>query len=178
MPVSLTNITPNTTFTNSLYADANLFCFARNRLSPKYNQARRILAALIIQGVNIFISNLVIDEMWWALLRVWHRNVTGTNLYPNDYRDNNSILNPYRNLIQRNTDKTLRLPNVSVLPVQQTTINVINEANNLFQTENLMPRDCFHLAFAVVSNASGFITSDNSFDNLLLPNYQLTVFKY
>ncbi len=178
MAVTSVNINQNTTYANSVYLDANLLCYARNRLSPNYRLAVSILGSLVVQRVNIFISNLVIDEMWWASLRAFHRNHTGLLLKPRQFKSNPSILNPYKNLIYRITEKVLRLPQVHVLPVHKTSVNVIQVANRLFKAENLMPRDCFHLAFIVANNIRGLITSDSDFDNLNLNQYNLTVFKY
>lgn len=178
MPVSLVNITPTTIYPNSVYLDANLLCYARNRLSPFYQTAVNILGDLVVQKVNIFLSNLVIDEFWWALLRVFHTNTTSLNLYPSDFKSNRSILNPYKYLIDRATQKVLRIPKVNILPTHHAANTVIQTANRLLMTEELMPRDVFHLAFTIAGNIPGFVTSDSDFDNLNLNQYNLTVFKY
>ncbi len=178
MPVSLVNITPTTIYTNSVYLDPNLLCYSRNRLSPVYQTAANILGDLVVQKVNIFLSNLVIDEFWWALLRIFHKNINNRNLYPSDFKSNRSILNPYKYLIDRATQKILRIPKVNILPTHHATNTVIQIANRLMMTEELMPRDCFHLAFTIADNILGFVTSDSDFDSLNLNQYNLTVFKY
>lgn len=177
MPVSLISITPGIPYVNSVYGDTNLFCYARSRTSQYYQPARTILADLIIQHASLFISDLVIDEMWWAFLRVWYRSTTGQNLTARRVKRNPSILRRFAGLIQRNTDKTLRLPNLTVITLAQP-LHLIQEAKAIYMSENLMPRDCFHLAYVIRNNIEGFITSDSDFDNLSLPNYNLTVYKY
>ncbi len=121
---------------------------------------------------------LVIDEVWWALLRVHYNNTTNSKLTSNKFKTNRSILNPYKYYIDRLTQKVLKIPQVNILPTPHIANTVIQTANRLFITEELMPRDCFHLAFVVENNISGFITSDSDFDNLNLNHYNLTVFKY
>ena len=178
MSVDFVNVSPDIRYENPLYCDANLFCYARNRLSPKYQIARTILADLLIQRVSLLISNLVVDEMWWALLRIWHRNITGIQLTSTIIKNNPSLLGRYVDLIKKNTDKLLRIPGLTVLPTQQPTTSITREALEIYKSENLMPRDCFHLAYTKIANAMGFITSDQDFDNLSLPNYNLVIYKY
>ena len=179
MSVSLVNISHDTLYPNSVYVDSSLFCHARNRLASKYQSARIILGNLVAQNVMIYISNLVMDEIWWALLNIYYRSTNpGKRLTHKKFKRNPLILNPYKSLIRRNTDKTLRLPNVHILPTHQYSLNVMYAAKNIFMSENIMPRDCFHLAFTVTSNIHGFVTSDSDFDNLNLNQYNLIVFKY
>jgi len=178
LPVNLVTFNQGIHFVNSVYVDANLICYARNRLSQKYRVASQVLGELIVQKVTIFISHLVLDEIWWALLRVWYRGATGNNLYPTTVKSNPGILNSFAPLIRRNTLKTVRLPNVFILPTVLDSIQIILAATDIFSTEGLMPRDCFHLAFVKSHNIMGFVTSDTDFDHLTLPNYNLTVYKY
>jgi len=178
LTINYVNISQGISYSNPIYGDANLFCYSRNRLSPKYEIARIILADLIIQKVSLCISNLVVDEMWWALLRVWHRNNTKKKLTPTKAKNDPSILSRYFSLIKRNTEKLLRFPNITILPTKQPSVSIIQEAIDIYGSENLMPRDCFHLAFAKSHNITGFITSDHDFNNLTLPDYDLTVYMY
>jgi predicted nucleic acid-binding protein len=178
LSVTLVNVTQGVQYPDSIYADANLFCYARNRLSGYYQITRTILADLIIQNTRLHISQLVVDEMWWALLRVWYRNTTGIDLYPRMVKNDVSILRRYSDLVRRSINKVLRLPNVVVLPLQQDSADIIRCALNIYSSDDLMPRDCFHLAYVVTHGIEGFVTSDPNFDSLNLPNYDLTIYKF
>lgn len=173
----MVNFSPGVHYVNSVYADANLFCYARNRLSPHYKNAVTILGQLIAQQVSLFISHLVIDEVWWAFLRAWYRYRTGKALNAWQCKNNPSILMRFSALLYRNTEKILRLPNLEILATSNSK-DIIKEARDIFSSENLMPRDCFHLGFVMANNIEGFITSDGDFDNLSIPNYSLTLYKY
>lgn len=177
MPVNLVNFTPGNLYVNSVYADANLLCYARNRLSPYYKTATTIIGDLIIQRVPLFVSHLVIDEVWWAFLRAWYRYVTGNNLTSQKCKRNPSILGRFSKMLQRNTNKILSLPNVQMTSTAKP-VDVVQTARDIYISENLMPRDCFHLAFVMANRIEGFITSDSDFDHLMLPNYSLTVYRY
>jgi len=178
LPVNLVPFDPNTHYENSIYADTNLLCYSRDRLSLKYQDACRILGNLINQNVVIYISNLVIDEMWWAFLRKWYLQTTGNELYVRDIKADPTILSRFSSLFRTLTRKTLRLPNIRFLSSQPSPIVIINEALNLLATEEIAPRDCFHLAYAMGHGVVGFVTSDSDFDNLELPHYNLTIYKY
>lgn len=177
MPVTIVNFNHGNLFVNSVYADANLLCYARNRLSPYYKTATTIIGDLIVQKVPLFVSHLVIDEVWWAFLRAWYRYRTGTVLTSQKYKNNPSILGRFSKLLERNTNKILSLPNVKMASAAQP-LDVVQIARDIFTSESLMPRDCFHLAFVMANNIEGFVTSDRDFDNLNLPNYPLTVYRY
>ena len=97
---------------------------------------------------------------------------------PTKAKNDPSILSRYFSLIKRNTEKLLRFPNITILPTKQPSVSIIQEAIDIYGSENLMPRDCFHLAFAKSHNITGFITSDHDFNNLTLPDYDLTVYMY
>ena len=178
MPVSLLNVSKDTVYTETVYADANLFIFSRDSLSSNYQVAASALGDLISQNVGIFISNLVIDEMWWGLLRVGYRKDTGNTLYGHTIKNNPLILRTYSSLIERATDETLSIPNIQLLPQNQVPTTVLQEAKSIYMDETLAPRDCFHLALVKIHNIGGFITSDSDFDNLSFDNYDLAVYKY
>lgn len=178
MPINLVNFNQNVAFTDTVYADANLLCFARDRLSSKYPTAAIILGNLVVQQVRICISTLVIDEIWWAHLRGWYRQIKGKKLTPWLAKTDPSILPRFSELIRRNTRKILRIPNVVVLPRGEDPVTIIQTAVDIYNSQGLMPRDCFHLAYVITHGISGFITSNGDFDTLNFPNYNLTVYKY
>ncbi len=177
MPVTLVNCDNTTHYVYPVYADANFICYSRDRHSLKYPSSRIILANLIIQQVPIFISDLVVDEVWWAFIRGWYRKTTGNNLHSHMVKDDPSILARFYVLIERNTRKIFNIPRLMMVP-QEIPGDITNMALNIFRTENLMPRDCFHLAYAITHEMQGFITSDQDFDNLLLPDYHITLYKF
>jgi len=178
VPVNLVNFDQSTHYVNTVYADANFVWFIRDRLASKYTTAATILGNLIVQRIQIFISCLVIDELWYSLIRGWYRRFEGKRLSTQDIKTDPSILSRYSYHIGRNTLKVLKIPNLEILPRQQSPRGIIDQAMNIYASENLMPRDSFHLAYVMAHGIKGFITSDPDFDNLQLPTYDLTIYKY
>ncbi len=177
MPASLITCNQNTRYVTSVYLDANFLIDARNRLSSRYQVAARILGDLIVQGIRIHISTLVLDEVWYILLKVWYRALTGNQFDPRTVKQNPQMLTPFPRLIRRSTEKLLRVPNLTVLSPPQPP-SVIRTAMRIFDSERLMPRDCFHLALTLTHGVEGFITRDRDFDNLSLLGDTLNVYKY
>ena len=175
MATTTVNFSPNTQYTNSVYIDSNLLVYSRNRISTKYREAVALLGNLITQNVTLYISNLVIDEVWYALLMGWHRARTGQNL---NFKRNPAIIQIYKYLIERATDKFLNLPNIQIVSSPANKKQFIQNVREYLFSENLAPRDGFHLALTIENNISGFVTSDSDFDLLSLPNHNLTVYKY
>jgi predicted nucleic acid-binding protein len=178
MPIQVidisTNYQKNVTFVSPVYVDANFpisFFYSQH---SKYSIVRDIWWELSSQNVEIHISTLTMDEFWHGLERVL-KNAQGTA----SLLKNPAILTKIRADIQNATASILQLANVKSLPDSSVNpINTINLALDLYTQENLGPRDSFHLALAILSNASGFVTSDSHFDNINLPTTNLTIYKY
>lgn len=178
MAVTLVNYAPGMTFVNSVYLDANLLVFARDRKSQKYNSAALWLGDLFSNGVNLFITNLVIDEYIWALLRVYYRRDNGKDLNQRIIKNNPQILIKYHWRISSGVKKILNFRRLTVASNLVPSKEIILKAINLMRTQLLSPRDAFHLAFIMKLNIDGIVTSDGDFDNLNIPRKNLTIYKY
>jgi len=178
LPVTVVNFSPTTDFVDTVYVDTNLIINARNRASTTYKQAASLFGYLISQGTNLFISSLVIDEIWWSTLRILYRNFTGTDLNHYYLKRHPAIIGRYSPLIKKTTTKVLRLPNVQMVGYDPNNVGFINNTLDIFTSEQLAPRDSFHLGLTMACNIQGFATGDGDFDNLTLPGYDLTVYKY
>lgn len=178
MPIDIVSYSEDTHYVNSVYVDSNLIINCRNRKADKYNEAVMLLGSLICQHINLYISNLVIDEVWWILLKAWYRQRTGENLYQNILKKNPSIVKDYSSLLEKVTTKILRFPNIYIIENIQNGKDFIRDVLSIFTAEQFGPRDSFHLGLVIAHNIQGFVTCDGDFDNLNLPNYNLTVYKY
>jgi len=69
MPATLIQVDANTSFPSSIYIDSNLIIYATDRLSPVYPEAASIIAELISQRTKVFLSSLVLDEVWYILTK-------------------------------------------------------------------------------------------------------------
>lgn len=175
--LTIINFQQGIQFVDSIYLDSNVLCYARDRSSNKYQIASSILGELLAQNKQIFISELTIDEVWWALLRVWYEYDTGRKLNQGVIKNNRTILPTYYRKLKINTTKILQIPNLCVLPINNLGNNRIAEALNILTSHGLMPRDSFHLTLTKLNNIQGFITSDGDYDNLNLP-FNLVLYKF
>lgn len=178
MPINIVNYLPGTTFVNSVYLDANLLVSARDRRSQRYNSATRLLGDLFSDGVNLFITNLVIDEYIWALLRAYYRRDNNNILYSHTIKANPQILLQYHWRIASGVRKILNFPRLTVASNLVPSREIIVKSINLMRTQLLSPRDAFHLAFIIKLNIGGIVTSDGDFENLNIRCKKLTIYKY
>lgn len=178
MPVTVENLSSTTNYVDTVYVDTNLIINARNRASRTYSRAANLLGHLISQGTILYISSLVIDELWWTKLNILYENSTGRKLTPRDLKNNPSIISRYASQVRSTTQNFLTIPNVQMVSCNSNDIGFINDTLDIFTTEQLAPRDSFHLRLTMACSIQGFATGDRDFDNLNLPGYDLTVYKY
>jgi len=179
MPCTIVRYRTGVSFRNKIYLDANFLIYSRNRRSNKFKPARELLVNLLTQRINLFITNLVIDEVCWTLLRQYYKNDTGQPLDASMVKTNPSIVLPrYYNRVSLVVSQILRFNRLVVASDQINSRELIHEAISLMSSESLMPRDSFHLAFINKLNIDGFVTSDNDFDHLTLPSKNLIVYKF
>jgi predicted nucleic acid-binding protein len=178
MAVTLVNYAPGMTFVNSVYLDTNLLVSARDRKSQRYNSAAILLGDLFSNGVNLFITNLVIDEYIWALLKAYYRRDNKKELSPNIIKANPQVLLQYHWRIASGVKKILNFRRLTVASNLVPSKEIIVKAINLMRTQLLSPRDAFHLAFIIKLNIDGIVTSNGDFDNLNIRRKNLTIYKY
>lgn len=179
MAVTIVNYMSGLTFVNSVYLDANLLVSARDRKAPRYNSAAILLGDLFSNGVNLFITNLVIDEYIWAFLKAYYRRDNkGKELYSHTIKANPQLLLKYHWRIASGVKKILNFRRLTVASHLVPSKEIVVKAINLMRTQLLSPRDAFHLAFIMKLNIDGIVTSDGDFDNLNIRGKNLTIYKY
>lgn len=160
------------------YLDANLFLHARDPLSSRYRSASLCLRELIQQGVELNVSPLVFDELWWGLFKLSYRLLTGQALIAQDYKHHVSIWRTNWPTVRRITDEILNWQRLTILestPPQ----GVVNDAKHLIDANPLAPRDAFHLATLMRHGIPALVTADSDFDAVRLPDSRsLTVIKF
>lgn len=92
MPLTILKFAAGVILPPRAYLDTNLIIDARNSAARKYIAASTCLAELLRQGVQLNISALVFDELWWAYLRISFRLLTGMELTQAMYKANPRIV--------------------------------------------------------------------------------------
>jgi hypothetical protein len=59
---------PGLRFPSPVYLDTNLVMHSRDIASWKHTAARVCLGELTTQLIDVCVSSLMIDELWWSLL--------------------------------------------------------------------------------------------------------------
>jgi predicted nucleic acid-binding protein len=162
----------------SAYLDTNLLLFARDQLSPKYRSASTCLAELIRGGAELYVSQLVFDEMWWQLFRAsfrlaWNRELTG-----NDYKRDTSIWRDNWPRIRQITNEILEWQGIRTL-ASTSSVDLVKDAAALLDENALSPRDAFHLALVLRHSIASLVTADPDFDRVTLPRGKsLTIIRF
>ena len=162
-----------------VYLDANFLIACRIRNHLKYNVARGLLLELFAQDIDIFISTLTIDEVWWGLLGEWYHADTGQVLSARKVKAQPQILSQYARRLSAVTNQYLAWENTTILPSSEiNAVDTVKSALSYMTRHRVSPRDAFHLSLAKQSQAKGFITSDADFDALRIRGLHLTIYKY
>ena len=178
MPITVMNYGVGISFVNSVYLDANLLVSARDRKSQRYKSAASLLADLFSQKVNLFITNLVIDEYIWAILRAYYRIDNGKDLRPRTIKDHPQIITKYHWRIAAGIKKIMNFQRLTLASNLIPSREIIEKAISLMRSQLLMPRDAFHLAFIIKLNIDGIVTSDGDFDSINIRGKNLTIYKF
>ncbi len=181
MPIQTITYTKGTkiSISSPVYLDANFTIACLFKKHAAYHDASNLLFELFAQSVEIYISTLMMDELWWGLLGEWYFADNRTKITSKKIKKNPGILSKYSPRFKRVTHKMQNWANTTFLPT-----NVISARDTVRQTldfltgQNISPRDSFHLALAILSKSAGFITRDSDFDNIALPVIRLTIYKY
>lgn len=178
MPISLLQFRPGSILPPRAYLDTNLLLHARDESSSKYHSAARCLRELIEQKIELNVSALVIDELWWGLFRTAYRLTRNRELTSREYKGDRSIWRDNWPRIRTITTEILEWDRIRMLH-SASTIDLVNEATGLMTMNSLGPRDAFHLATTLHHGLPSFVTGDGDFDDVRLPDGRhLTIVKF
>lgn len=178
MPLSVLKFRPGVTLPRRAYLDANLLLHARDERSPKFRSASNCLAELIDQRVELNVSALFFDELWWGLFKHSYRLLTGLTFTDQEYKHNVEIWRANWPTLRRITDEILGWGGLNVLE-SAGPANLVRDAAGLIDANPLGPRDAFHLAVALRHDIPSVVTADRDFDAVRLPEGRnLTIVKF
>lgn len=178
MPVTVLQFIPGIALPPRAYLDTNLLLYARDQQSAKYRSASTCLGEMIIQGIQLNVSALVFDELWWIYFRQSYKLATGRELTPQEYKRDPTIWQHSWPRIRRITDEILEWGGMNTLEAASP-LDLVNEAAALMDLNPLAPRDAFHLAITLRHAIPSFVTADSDFDDIQLPTGRhLTVVKF
>ncbi len=150
------------------YLDVNFLLHARDQSSPRYRTASACLRDRIVQDIELNVSALVFDELWWALFKSSYRLLTGFELTGAEYKHNLDIWRANWPIVRRIADEILGWRRLIVLETGPA-VEIVRHAMDLIDRSPLAPRDAFHLALTLRHQIPTFITADSDFDRIDLP---------
>lgn len=129
----------------------------------KYHSACAGFVERLEEGnILSIVSNLALDEVWYALLRVnlindfereWH----------NKLRNEPEIINKYVPLLRRTTADILMLSTVIVVEIPtEATLKALEAIERYY----LLPRDAIHLSSALSLGVHNIVTTDPDFNRV------------
>lgn len=130
----------------SCYLDANLLVYYQDRKSPFYDQTKLIIANLLMQGFELLISPLALDEYEYT---VWRSFTTSKA----------EIIKNLRIGIR----KIMKIPGIKLInpPLEfKRHLKVLN----LMAKYQLKPRDAYHLFIMLENKVKYLTTFDHDFD--------------
>ena len=165
VPVSILRFRPGLVVPDRVYLDTNVLLHARDQGSSRYRTASLCLRELIQQRVELSISALVVDELWWALFKLSYRLLTGQELTSQEYKHHVEIWRNNWPTVRRITDEILAWKGLTILDSTSAT-DLVREAAALIDMNPLGPRDAFHLALVLRHSIPGIVTADRDFDHV------------
>lgn len=178
MPVSLVRFRQGVVLPTRVYLDTNLILHSRDIESRKYRAASLCLGELIDQQVELNVSTLVFDELWWGLFKQSYRSLMSLELTAQEYKQNSEIWEWNWPTIRRITDEILDWRGLNILE-SASSAELVHSARDLIDANPLAPRDAFHLAVVLRHGIPAFVTADSDFDAVRLPEGRsLTIVKF
>jgi predicted nucleic acid-binding protein len=153
---------------DSVYLDASLLVDARAS-SARHHRPAAIVFGELLRGaalgrVRLYISPLVVDELWWALARVLYEDAHGRGAFARltDKASKTAVFSTYAADLAASTSLLTQQSLISVVDVRPADIRValgyVTRA-----ADNLRPRDAFHLAIIDRLGIAGIVSSDRDF---------------
>lgn len=127
------------------YLDANLLLYFNNLDSPFHHQADSVLAKLVDNDWQLFLSPLVLDEYFHNTLRFTKLSKVEAS-----------------KVLKKSFNKIIKLPNISLVNPSQdlkTQVKVLN----IMGRYSLRARDAYHLFIMKENKIEYFATFDNDF---------------
>lgn len=171
MPAQQVKFTAGTPLPTKIYVDSNIFISFLDKNHPNHREASTLLLEALASGVKVYVSTLVLDEVWYVLMRCWQKDELGTKF---DSK-NKSHVACYAACLRRKTNELFELFEPELIPLGTQPKQIMDSALQLMEDENLAPRDSYHLAYALASELNGFATIDGDFLPLASNDINLSV---
>jgi predicted nucleic acid-binding protein len=169
MPARVSKFAAGTALPPTIYVDANIIVASVTPTDRWHRIASTFFLETLKQKCKLWISTLTLDESLYNIIRLLH---AGANV---QYNPKNGAHNAkYAPHAQALTNRLFAVSSTE-LYVPKDPKKVVDRAMEALNAQQLAPRDSFHLAHALEGGIEAFATLDSDFDNLPLPNENLTV---
>lgn len=164
------------TWPAQVYLDANFLVTAHfGVLETPY-----LLTEFQARSISLYISSLALDEAWWALLREWVSRDRGTRLTRSYLKDHPDLLSHYHPELKQFTDEIFNWTNAVFVATPEPRADsesvrafILGSLERL-NSEQLAPRDAFHLSILQGHSLSAIVTEDKDFDSI----DSLTIYRF
>jgi len=166
-------------FPSPAYLDANFIISTLDVTQSRPVHAHEAFAELLSQEVEILLSSLVMDEVWWGLLCDLNEQAGRGRPTSKKIRgDPEGMIGQHITALERAWNAIQQWPRVKWVPdIWIPSNEQVETAFQLMSEYNLGPRDSFHLYLAIEASAGCFVTEDEDFDRLDGADIEMVVIK-
>ncbi len=136
--------------------------------------AKRLMTKLVSRKVNIYISLLILSEMWFVLTRNLYELVQGKGTW-RYVEDKGTIFEQFSSDLVIYTRKLFNIPRLKLIPIKDHKRIAENALDNI-KNYSLYPNDALHISTTQSENISCIVTNDRHFRQIHVPNLMIITF--
>ena len=131
--------------------------------SKYFNECKTFSEKLKANRTLLVMSNLGLDEIWYALLKIFAIRDYGERGWQSKLKKDTEAVKEYTKEIEEYTLSLLEIPNLVLITI--TTDHTLL-ALDLMRRYGVFPRDGIHATAAMITGANNIITTDPDFTNI------------
>ena len=131
--------------------------------SKYYNECKIFSEKLKANRTLLVMSNLGLDEIWYALLKIFAIKDYGEKGWQSKLKKDKEVVKEYTKDIEEYTLNLLEIPNLVLITI---TVDHTLLALDLMRKYGVFPRDGIHAAAAINMGVNNIITTDPDFINI------------
>lgn len=142
------------------YGDASFFVGALIEDDDYHTKCSRFARKLKSAECLVALSPLGLDEIWFAVLKIFATKDLGERGWQHKLKSNPSFVKKYTSQIEQMHDKLLALPYVVVIDVPT---QYVLEGIEMMKTYGLFPRDAIHTSVTKLTGIGNIITTNRDY---------------
>jgi len=139
-----------------------------------HRNAERLIKRLVAKKININISLLVLNEIWFILAGYFYDLANGKGAWESE-ANKGSICKKFSSKLKIATEKLFKIPRLKLIPTKNHE-KIAKDALNNIKNYSLLPADALHISIAQSEKIPCIITNDKHFRQIHDPNLIIITF--